>query len=334
MYQTNGAALLACKAEIYAIAVYRLRLITDPNFGFESRLEDSYSAVVDGLFDPSTIFVKNEPHPSRKALDGRFRCITPVSLVDQLVESCLFAEYAEILSRNLYASGSAVGIGFTDKMNATFREFMFSQSGGFPIVMGDFPGYDALHTEQTLLASSRVDELAECGSSAWNTANRRWALISSRSVAAIGPRLYTKSVRGMINSGSKDTSRRNTLMCLLYVEYLSIISDQPILGSVANGDDHLIFGLENLEAYQKAAASCGIKLRDVNKSSTRVEFCSHAYSVSDNRVPLVTWAKGVFRLLTKAVPKEDALQFLQECRHNVEYDSIAKLIAVQSDSKL
>ena len=42
-----------------------------------------------GLCDPIRVFVKNEPHSSKKLEEGRVRLIMSVSIVDQLVERVL-----------------------------------------------------------------------------------------------------------------------------------------------------------------------------------------------------------------------------------------------------
>lgn len=86
--------------------------------GFEvpahSDCESVFHLLTAGWKDPSTVFIKNEPHPQRKLKKGAYRCINPVSLVDQLVEACLFSEMANILKSRIYESGSALGIGFSD----------------------------------------------------------------------------------------------------------------------------------------------------------------------------------------------------------------------------
>ena len=78
---------------------------------------DGMLPILLGLVDPSMVFIKNEPHPKRKVLKGAYRCINPVSLVDQLVEDVLFSESALLLKEGFFDNGSAVGIGFTDEMN-------------------------------------------------------------------------------------------------------------------------------------------------------------------------------------------------------------------------
>jgi hypothetical protein len=85
-----------------------------PSLNFDSLTSDPYRLIELGWKDPSTVFTKKDPHPLRKLRKEEFRCINPVSAVDQLVESALFSEYAEILKDRKYESGSALGIGFTD----------------------------------------------------------------------------------------------------------------------------------------------------------------------------------------------------------------------------
>lgn len=245
-FQTNRLALDNCKEEIIAAATCRLRRYLDPEYPFEDLMEDPFVAMIHGCFDASSVFVKNEPHPSRKVNDGRYRCITPVSLVDQLVESCLYSEYSDQLMRHLFKSGSAVGIGFTDRQNAETADFVFNtmSPNGEPILSDDVSGFDSLHTEQTLSATCEVDRLLDLNQTEdWNLANTRWALTCARSISVLGSLLYVKVVYGMLNSGSKDTSRRNTLLRLIYTFYLALASNQKVSHAIANGDDNASSGL-------------------------------------------------------------------------------------------
>jgi hypothetical protein len=194
-------------------------------------------------------------------------------------------------------------------------------------VSDDMSGFDAVHTPQSLSATCAVDELCVPGLPDWHLANKRWTLVCAKSISVFGCHLFMKVAEGMINSGSKDTSRRNTLLRLIYSFYLSIISGQKATTAGANGDDGLTWGIKDVSAYIAAAESSGIKVRDVNQSPDGISFCSHWYPTGSSQASLESWAKGVYRMLTKTTSKDDALQFLDECRYNVdEYPRIRELI--------
>lgn len=99
-----------------------------------------------GLKDPSSVFIKDEPHPRRKVIDKRYRCITPVSLIDQLVESVLFTEMSTVMKTAKFWNGSAIGIGFHDEGNQEFQTFLNAMSGtehqevGHDILSSDMRG--------------------------------------------------------------------------------------------------------------------------------------------------------------------------------------------------
>lgn len=328
-YASNGLALKAERETIYAAAVYRLRLMLSPDFDFESAMEDPFQALCDGLFDPSTVFVKKEPHPSRKSSVGKYRCITPVSLVDQLVESALFAEYSDLLSDNLFWSGSAVGIGFTDNQMSQFCAYAREIRDKYgKITTDDVSGFDAVHTLQILLATCKVDESVVLNSPDWHRANRRWCLVCARSLSVFGSKIYAKVTEGMLNSGSKDTSRRNTLLRLIYTFYFSIVSKQKVNQASANGDDGISVGIVDEKSYVSAAEDCGITIRGVHQSVRTLDFCSHLFDLETDKAQLLSWAKGVYRILTTNNTEADARQFLQECRHNDKdlYRAIDSLI--------
>jgi hypothetical protein len=337
-YSTNAEAFAGAHDQIISAAIYRLRLMLDPEFNFEFYIRDPIQALCDGIIDPSCIFVKDEPHPSRKTDEGKYRCITPVSLVHQLVEVCLFSEYSKHLATNLYKSGSAVGIGFSDDQTIEFCDFVNKLIDDYgPIVSDDISGFDALHTVQSLMATCRVDEFVITQEDAvdWHRANRRWVLSMSHSVSAFNGSLYQKLELGCMDSGSRDTSRRNTILRQLYSYYLGFTSvpPQPLKYAGANGDDGLSAGIVDIDSYKRAAELAGIKIRDVKVARTSADcfsFCSHSYNLTTKKASLESWPKGVYRLVTKKCEIEDAMQFAYECRHNGEiYDRILELIRLK-----
>jgi hypothetical protein len=328
-YGTNGQALESEFDLIVDAAVARLHMwLSDSSEGlFEG---SSYSLVASGIVDPSTIFIKDEPHPARKVRDKRYRCITPVSLVDQLVEAVLFGDMAEYLKAALFRSGSAVGIGFSDAQMDDLREFVrekLIELRGH-MLSDDVSGFDAMHTEQMLLATCDLDELRFVGThpctKLWR-ANRRWAKVSSRSVSVFGSVLMTKVIPGMINSGSRDTSRRNTSLRLIYGHL--ILTSMGTEGFVlANGDDCVTIA-KSLDGYEQHAGKYGIKVRDVLKSDEEFEFCSHRYRLDSVGAPLTSWPKSIFRMLSLAeLDPWDVRQSLGEMRWNANFAELQTFV--------
>lgn len=316
-YHDNRSAFLAEYDNIIDAACARLLLWLDDECQRDIMTMDTWSLVLNAIHDPSSIFVKNEPHPKRKVIEERYRCITPISLVDQIVEGCLFNPCAARLKESLYENGSAVGIGFSDDQAKIFQVFLDrTQAKHGPPTTYDQSGADALHTPQTYEASCIVDDRVHGkGLPEWCGANRVYSKVACEGASVISGVLYRKARPGCLSSGSKDTSRRNTIVFPLLGTYFSIKSGQPAKHSNANGDDTILWGVRDLNSFRKEATEAGCKLRELRNSNTSVEFCSHTFS--SGRFVLNSWPKSVYRLLVnRGVRYEDAMQFAFECRHD------------------
>jgi hypothetical protein len=329
IHANNHAAIVADADFIVDVAIARLHMWLDMDEEIDQIIESgSLNIILCGLKDPSSVFIKDEPHPTRKVVDGRYRCISPVSLPDQLVESCLFTEYNKVLRRNKFMNGSAIGIGFTDKQNKEFLESVIRLNGQFgQPVSDDISGFDGLHTPQTLLATCDVDLWCVDGRPSWHRANRRWANLCAASTVVIGGILYSKADIGMLDSGSKDTSRRNTLLRSIYSHYICLVSHgTPAKATCSNGDDGLIWGVQDVESYLNAANASGIVVRDCKTSADTLEFCSHRYVYSEmNKAELLSWKKGIYAVITSPGKTEsDIMQFVMETRWNPEHKRILK----------
>lgn len=322
------------RGDIIDAAVFRILAWGDPEVPFEEIAKVDGGLIFSGLTDPYSIFIKNEPHPERKVKDGRFRCICSAALVDLLIETVLFGESSKTLMHEdeIYANGSAVGIGFTDRQTKQFCRVIedFTKLYG-DCISDDMGGFDALHTLQALLATCLLDELTHKSLrgrlTKWNLCNSRWALNSARSTAVLGGGLFAKVIEGMLNSGSKDTSRRNTLLRTIYSHYICLLAGGTASKTVSNGDDGLIWTSLPTEVYKAAGLTAGFTLRDVSRQSNGLDFCSHHFDIQEGLATLTSWPKAVYRILTNVmVTHQDAMQVASEVRHNAEYREILDFI--------
>lgn len=331
-HATNKAAIDISKDEIISAAIARLWLWcwVDP---VEVRRMSVFERLTSGLMDPSSVFIKDEPHPERKLKTKTFRCICPVSLVDQLVEAVLFACIARKLrNHELYHNGSAVGIGFDDQQMYEFKQILggYESSYGKPIC-DDMSGFDAKHTWETMYATVEVDKLTvdatrphEC--TRFHNANAVWATLCVDSASIFGGTLYRKLIPGGLNSGSKDTSRRNTLLRSIYSAYLVQISGGTLHHTICNGDDGLTWASVDLKEYESKSLDCGLDVRDLTHDGD-VRFCSHRYK-SNGTASLESWPKGLYNIICGGtVNFEDASQFVAECRHNDNYWTLYSFVA-------
>jgi hypothetical protein len=122
----------------------------------------------------------------------------------------------------------------------------------------------------------------------------------------------------MLDSGSKDTSRRNTILKGLYTNVFALRSGQRVKRVIANGDDGLFWGVSDVDSYVGAAADLGVTIRGAKSSGSEFEFCSHNYSMLGTgcEVPLTSWRKAAYRMLCKELTFSDAMQVVYEVRHN------------------
>jgi hypothetical protein len=75
-----------------------------------------------GMVDPVRMFVKDEPHSSRKRREKRWRLISGVSLVDQLIERLLFTDQnkKEIATWTSHPSTPGLGLSDDDQLRTLY----------------------------------------------------------------------------------------------------------------------------------------------------------------------------------------------------------------------
>jgi hypothetical protein len=329
-YANNYMALEAEREEIALTAVARLHLwLTNEVVGPVGENPMAYALL--GMCDPSSVFIKKEPHPSRKFQKKQFRSINPVSLPDQIVESVLFTEPAKRLREGLFYNGSAVGISFTDKGNKEFCDFLINAEKRFgSVISDDISGFDARHNVQILEATAYLDQItfsSPDGLEHWNCANRNWVRFTANSLAVIDGTVYGKVTPGMINSGSKDTSRRNTALRCIYTHYFALCSGQEATHVTANGDDGLAWGIDDEKSYFRAAEEHGVPLRDLHRGMKDLPFCSHQYDPERAIATLSSWPKFTYAIISQSSKtRDDAEQALCEARYNAEYSSLCAAV--------
>ena len=335
-YTNNHAAMESEFVGILNSCIARLHMWLTIDETILAEEIDSYWLLENGYMDPSTIFIKDEPHPERKLVDGKYRCITPVSLVDQVVEACLFSEMSTANKESLFASGSAVGIGFHPDGVRDYINYVKSMEKKYgPATEDDVSGFDSLHTPQVYEASAEYDRLIfriKGVAENWWKAHRVWSKLKPYSIVVIGDVLYVRTDEGMMDSGSRDTSRRNTTFRRLYGFYIAVLMDiVQNFDVLPNGDDANSWGIpeNHLETYRKTAASIGITLRDLRYANDgKINFCSHLYDFNrtDGAV-LTSWPKAVYKMLTKKVLEPyDVRQVLEEMRCNTQYPVLSQFV--------
>ncbi len=321
-YTTNKAVYEIERNEVHELAATRLhRLLTIRGITIaESR--DPTFWLRQGLADPKAPFIKMEPHPTRKAIDGRWRIICAVSLVDQLVERALFSGLQSMVKSVYLKSGSAVGIGFSDSQLTDFGEFIFDLSSSPRLastpVSSDISGWDRSVTLWMLTEVSKIVEVMMDEPRLYTNAARAiqyWAMaMASATYALPSYGLYAKETPGLMASGSYMTTVWNTLM-RLYVSELAGASF-----AVAAGDDCLEWVTCSLDEHKARYAAMGFTMRDVSSTTgTAFSFCSHQYRRDvwgQWAASLETWPKAVYKLVAYNADLDQQEAVKYEIRHN------------------
>lgn len=256
------------------------------------------SLVLNGLTDPVRLFVKQEPHPQRKLREGRFRLISSVSLVDQLVERILFG-YQNQLEISLWKScPSKPGMGLSSQEQARavwdYVNYRHTQS---PAAEADISGFDWSVQDWELMADVKMRAtLGEFSPRVERAARNRFICLMNSVFQLSNGTLISQDLPGLMKSGSYCTSSSNSrIRCLM----------AKLIGSpwaMAMGDDSVEGWVPDAKSKYEALGHtckdyipCETVLRDGKRELSKFNFCSH--EISETRCFLTTWEKTLFRFL-------------------------------------
>lgn len=265
-------------------------------------------ALIDhGLCDPIRLFVKNEPHSKEKANEKRWRLISSVSIVDELIERFLCSPQNEKEIDNWQDCPSKPGIGLSldDQAQELFDSVLPHLSTA---AEADVSGWD-WSVKWWMFEMEIEARIRLCGASPASAFARllkaRIYCLARSVFSSSDGHLFMQTVPGVMKSGSYLTSSSNSRMRVM-AAYL-IGADWAI----AMGDDSLETSTPNaIERY----AALGIKVKMFRECQGSFEFCSHRF-VDGVAVP-INWAKGLYRLLSTRIDLERLVQFQFEFRHS------------------
>lgn len=256
-----------------------------------------------GFCDVVRLFVKNEPHSEAKVRSRRFRLISSVSLVDQVVERVLFSiqNNHEIANWKTIPSKPGIGLDTDDQIAAIWNSVVGYLSKG-QLAQSDVTGWD-FAVKGWLLDAEAVMRvrLANCPiDSPFGVAVRARYVCMKRKVFYLSDgRMLAQRVDGIQPSGSYTTGSSNSRERVLV---------SRIVGAswaIAMGDDCLEKFLSHAsERY----AAIGFPLKDYRLCVDKFEFCSHEFVDEVTAIP-VNWGKTLFRLLSKRYDADELSQF-------------------------
>lgn len=258
-----------------------------------------------GVVDPVRLFVKQEPHKASKIREKRFRLISSVSVVDQVVERLLFGPQNNLEIDNWHQIPSKPGMGLSlDKQARLLYSDVSLKHQKRPAVCADISGFDwsvqEWEFEAEMYMRMKLMGPSLKGNPRLENAVRNRFLAFSLSVFQLSDGTLIAQVEpGIMKSGSYLTSSMNSRTRCLMAE---------LIGSpwcIAMGDDSVEGFVEG--AVEKYAA-LGHFCKDYQTCPVGYEgellsfdFCSHY--ISQDSAYLVTWPRTLFRFLSAKDPQ-------------------------------
>jgi len=176
-----------------------------------------------GFCDPVRLFVKQEPHPKSKIDQGRFRLISSVSLVDQLVERMLFGPQnnAEIDLWDKIPSKPGMGLSVDEQSDLLWRDVQFKHLHA-PACEADISGFDWSVQYWELLADvkMRIYLSGASGPTKMAMSSRFYCFANSVFQLSDGT-LIEQGEPGLMKSGSYCTSSTNSRISLWLTFFLN-----------------------------------------------------------------------------------------------------------------
>jgi len=246
-----------------------------------------------GFVDPVRVFIKNEPHKQAKADENRWRLISSVSLIDQVIERLCFRDQNQLEILKHRDIPSKPGMGLHDE---GLKELYVSvTSMQYPLAETDVSAWDwSVQAWQLML-----DALGRCRLYGLRPTDLRWKLIVNRIYCLTRTVFCTsdgclleQTIPGIQLSGSYNTSSTNSRI-RVFTALMSGVSE-----IIAMGDDSVETWTPNIvEKYQ----SCGhtVKMYKRVEPGLPFEFCSMLFENSWKAYP-VNADKMFYKLLSNA----------------------------------
>lgn len=255
------------------------------------RMQQLYNELV---FDDINVFIKPEPHTDKKMLEGRFRLISAVSLVDTMIDRVLFGW----LSRKALATvGRTPCLGGWTPMHGGWL-YVYNRFAGQPVLCLDKSSWDwTVQPYMVDLWLEFVQGLAINAGEWWKTlvAQRFKALFDKPMFRFKDGTRVQQQVPGIMKSGCFLTLILNSVGQSM-VHYLTMIrlGRNPLYKQpVCVGDDTVQASFDGLEEYVEEMGRTGAKVKGF-KVRHWVEFVGFAFA-RDTCIPAY-WRKHLFSL--------------------------------------
>lgn len=249
-----------------------------------------------GLRDLVRVFVKNEPHTSKKVAEGRLRLIMNTGLVDILVSRVVMESLAEAEIAVWDTIPSKPGMGLDDRSIALLETDVCPELGRWQ--SSDVSGYDWALYEDLFLMSAEVErrQFRVENDSDLACALRMSGRLAVRKVFVLPDGDVLEQAAAFAQeSGSRETAFRNSKIRVL-LGYMAGATAVEAMGDDAKEKWH---GPVDIQAY--GALGLTVEVAEVPDGAL-FEFCSHVFY--PGRAEPTSWAKTLFRLLSHAPSAE------------------------------
>lgn len=308
------------------LIIDRLIVLLDYNsYGFPTQGSD---LVNNGMCDPIYTFIKDEPHKREKLDKSRFRIISGVSLVDNIIERFLFSRLnkAEIEMNEDIPFKPGMGL-HDDGQEALYSWFCKVQSE-YPVCSTDVSQWDWSVFEELLDADLQYRRFFANDNPVWyKLAKARFLCIKYKVFQLPSGKMFSQVVGGILPSGSYLTSSTNSHMRLILSFIVQLRLGHEIGSEFAEGgqmgDDAIERYLEGLlDEYR----DLGFTVKGVDlMSEGKFSFCSTYWDGNSKGFP-ESWAKTLFRFLHKKTTDplypEYRRQFIRDLRHHPNLDDL------------
>lgn len=282
--------------------VERLRLLA------EDKIPESAAELVQqGFCDPVRLFVKQEPHTLEKVKAKRYRLISSVSLLDQLVERvlCGVQNRAEIMNWSNIPSKPGlglddVGIELIYRAVTQFAKIAQSDISAWDWSMKGWQFEDEARIRADL-AGDPQDGLFR------RLLRNRFKCLACSVFAFSDGQLVEQLVDGVMDSGSYNTSSTNSRQ---RIQLAYIVGAEK---AIAMGDDCVETPVSDaVEKYGRY----GFRVKEYTVAPGKeFVFCSHRFVNSKCAEPQ-QWSRTLYRLLCqREITPEFLVQFRYEMRH-------------------
>lgn len=259
-----------------------------------------------GFCDPVRLFVKQEPHSRAKVEQRRFRLISSVSLIDQIVERMLFGyqNNMEIAMWRTCPSKPGMGLSLSEQAESIWKDLEHKHSIE-SASEADISGFD--WSVQSWELEADVEMRISLGSfpaKLANTARARFHCLANSVFQLSNGTMIAQGLPGLMKSGSYCTSSSNSRIRCLMAELIGApwciaMGDDSIEGYVENarGKYHALGHM--CKDYVPCETDCSGKLLSAN-------FCSHY--LSSGKFYLTSWPKTLVKYFSSPAPNFSDLE--------------------------